>query len=449
MTNKMATKPIPSLILGMAIPVIFSMLIQALYNVVDSIYVSRVGEEALASVSLAFPIHMIVVASFVGLQTGISSSVSRKLGAKDKSGASVAGEHGILISFGLYIFILVISFFIKDNFFGQFTESMTIIKGARTYTSIILIFSFGIITSHSVTGMMQGSGDMVKPMIAQLIGAVTNLILDPIFIFGWFGLPAMGVKGAAVATVTGQIFASVYAWSVLFSGHCRLNINIKAFKFDSLIVKDILVVGVPSAIMQGLGSVMLGVMNFILSDFGDAAIAIMGVYFRVQSMAFMPAFGLGIGTLPVIGFSFGAKNKARMSQAIRFSITLAMSFMVFCFLVFQLFPGAIMGMFNPTQEMLDIGIPAFRTISLIFLTVGITIILSTAFQAFGKAYFSLLLSIIRQIIILLPAAAYLASFGKINYVWFAFIIAEIVGVISAVILFYRTYHHATKEWTLE
>ncbi len=449
MTNKMATKPIPGLILGMSIPVIFSMLIQALYNVVDSIYVSRVGEDALASVSLAFPIQMIVVAAFVGLQTGISSSVSRKLGAKDKTGASIAGEHGILISFGLYALIVIISFFVKDSFFGQFTGNLNIIQGATTYTSIVLLFSFGIITSHSVTGMMQGSGDMVKPMIAQLIGAVTNLILDPIFIFGWLGLPAMGVKGAAIATVTGQILASIYAWSMLFSGHCQLHINLKAFKFDPHTVKDILLVGVPSAIMQGLGSIMLGVMNLILSRFGDAAIAIMGVYFRVQSMAFMPIFGLAIGTLPVVGFNFGARNKDRMSHAIRFSITVAMSFMGFCFLIFQFFPRALMGMFKPTEDMLAIGIPAFRTISFIFLTVGITIILSTAFQAFGKAYFSLLLSVIRQIVILLPAAAYLATFGNVDYVWFAFIIAEIVGVISAVILFYRTYHHATKEWILE
>jgi len=444
--NKMGVKPIPSLILGMSLPVIFSMLVQAMYNVVDSIFVSRVGEEALTAVSLAFPIQLIVIAAFVGLSTGISSAVSRKLGEKNHAAAVQVAEHGVFIAIILYVLVAIIGLVLASFFFRNFTDDPLVIKDASTYIRIVTVFSFGAILSNSASSVLRGTGDMVKPMFAQLAGAIINIALDPILIFGWFGLPAMGVKGAAIATVTAQIFSMMYVWILLYKGNSIIKPKIKDFKFDNHILNQILMVGVPSALMQGLASVMLTVMNLILSSFGDSAIAVMGVYFRVQSMVFMPVFGLAIGTMPVIGYNFGAKNKKRMSKAIKFSVILAVSFMSIWFVIFQVFAGSMIGAFKPNQEMLTIGIKAFRTISLIFPLVGITIILSTAFQGLGKAYYSLIISVIRQLVILLPVAFILSKQGSVDYVWYAFIIAEVVGVTIAITMFFVVYRKSVHSW---
>ncbi len=442
----MGVKPIPSLILGMSLPVIFSMLVQAMYNVVDSIFVSRVGEEALTAVSLAFPIQLIVIAAFVGLSTGISSAVSRKLGAKNHSAAVQVAEHGVFIGIILYVLVAIVGFILASVFFQNFTDNLLVINNASTYIRIVTMFSFGAILSHSATSVLQGTGDMIKPMFAQLIGAIINIILDPILIFGWFGLPAMGVKGAAIATVIAQIIAMIYVWILLYKGNSIIKPSIKDFKLDAHIIGQILLVGIPSALMQGLASIMLAVMNLILSSFGDSAIAIMGVYFRVQSMVFMPIFGLAIGTMPVIGYNYGAKNKDRMKKAIKFSVIVAVCFMSLCFVVFQVFASNLISIFSPTEEMLSIGVKAFKTISLIFPLVGITIILSTAFQGLGKAYYSLIISFIRQLVILLPAAYFLSKQGSIEYVWYAFIIAEIIGVSVAVFTFVFTFRKSVHGW---
>jgi len=444
--NKMGVKPIPSLILGMSLPVIFSMLVQAMYNVVDSIFVSRVGEEALTAVSLAFPIQLIVIAAFVGLSTGVSSAVSRKLGEKNHDAAVQVAEHGIFIGIILYVLVAIIGLVLAGFFFQNFTKDTLVVENASTYIRIVTVFSFGAILSHSARAVLQGTGDMIKPMIAQLFGAILNIILDPILIFGWFGLPAMGVKGAAIATVIAQIVAMTFVWILLYSGKSIIKPKVKGFKFDSHIVSQILMVGIPSALMQGLASVMLAVMNLILASFGDSAIAVMGVYFRVQSMVFMPIFGLAIGTMPVIGYNFGAKNKDRMIKAVKFSSIVAVCFMSTCFIIFQLFAGSMIEVFKPTAEMLEIGVKAFRTISLIYPLVGVTIILSTSMQGLGKAYYSLVISVVRQIVILLPAAYILSKQGSIDYVWYAFIIAEIVGVMVAVATFIYTYKKSVHHW---
>lgn len=444
--NKMGVKPIPSLILGMSLPVIFSMLVQAMYNVVDSIFVSRVGEEALTAVSLAFPIQLIVIAAFVGLSTGVSSAVSRKLGEKNHEAAVQVAEHGIFIAIILYVIVAIVGLILANFFFQNFTDNVLVIENASIYIRYVTVFSFGIILSHSVTGVLQGTGDMIKPMFAQLIGAIINIILDPILIFGWFGLPAMGVEGAAIATVTAQIISMIFVWIILFKGNSVIKPKIKDFKFDGHIIGQILLVGVPSAIMQGLASVMLTVMNLILSSFGDSAIAVMGVYFRVQSMVLMPIFGLAIGTMPVIGYNFGAKNKERMGKAIKFSVFVAICFMCVCLVTFQVLASDMINIFKPTDEMLKVGVRAFRTISLIFPLVGVTIILSTAFQGLGKAYYSLMISIVRQLVILLPSAFLLSRFGNVDYVWYAFIIAEIIGVTIAVSMFLVTYKKSVHRW---
>ncbi len=444
--NKMGYVPIPKLITTMSLPVIFSMLIQALYNVVDSVYVSRVSEEALTAVSLAFPMQMIVISAFVGLSVGISSLISRKLGAKDSDGAMQVAEHGVLIAALLYVGVALLGIFVVQNAFSAFTDNQTIIKYGITYIQIVMIFSFGNILNQTGMSIFRGTGEMVKPMIAQLIGAVLNMILDPIFIFGYLGFPAMGVKGAAIATVTAQIVAMLYIWSQLLSGKSQLKMKIKKLVLDIKIVGQILAVGIPSALMQGLGSIMLFSMNFILSRFGDSAIAVMGVYFKVQSMVFMPVFGLSIGTMPVVGFNYGAKNKARMKAAIKFSAIAAVIFMGCCLVIFQALPKQLMSLFNPSAQMLAIGIPAFRTISLMFPLFAISVIFSTAFQGLGKAYFSLIISAVRQLVILIPVAFILASLGNVDLVWFAFVIAESVGVVLTIILFKRTYAKSVHGW---
>jgi len=437
--NKMGIVPIPKLITTMSIPVIFSMLVQALYNVVDSIYVSRVSEDALTALSLAFPMQLIVIAAFVGLGTGLSSAISRRLGEKDSEGAALVAEHGIFIAGILYILVALLGVFILKDLFVKFTDSQNIIKLGSHYVQIVMLFSFGSILNQTGMSIFRGTGDMIKPMVAQLVGAILNIFLDWVLIFGKLGFPAMGVKGAAIATVTAQIIAMAYIWSQLLTGKSLIKMKIRSFKIKLNIVKQILVVGIPSAIMQGLGSVMLFTMNLILSRFGESAISVMGVYFRVQSMVFMPVFGLAIGTMPVVGYNYGAKNKHRIKEAVLFSSKVAVVFMTACLLVFQIFPLKILQIFNSSSEMIRIGIPAFRTISFIFPLFAVNVILSTAFQGLGKAYYSLIISITRQLAVLLPFAFIFAYFGNVDNVWFAFIIAETIGVILTITIFINTY----------
>ena len=456
--NKMGIKPIPGLITKMALPVIFSMLIQALYNVVDSIFVSRVSEEALTAVSLAFPMQLIVIAAFVGLSTGISSAISRKLGEKYQHSAVQVAENGLFVAALLFVIVAIGGYFFATPVFRGFslwgmtyrgfTENQTIISYGISYVKIVMLFSFGSIFSQAGMSVFRGTGDMIKPTISQLLGAVLNIALDPILIFGWGFIPPMGVKGAAIATVAAQIVSMLYIWIALLGGKSIIKLKLKEFKLSLEAIRQILAVGIPSAIMQGLASVMLLFMNIILSRFGDSAIAVMGVYFKIQSMVFMPVFGLSIGTMPVVGYNFGAKNKGRIKKAIRFSATAAAVYMTICLVIVQALPAQLLGLFNASSEMLAIGIPAFRSISLIFPLIAITIILTTVFQAFGKAYYSLIVSIVRQLVVLIPVAFILASFSNIDLVWFAFIIAEIVGLVIVTILFSKVYKQSVANWEM-
>jgi putative MATE family efflux protein len=400
--------------------------------------------------------QLIIIAAFVGLSTGISSAISRKLGAKDHEAAVQVAEHGVLIGVILYIFVAICGFFIAAPLFqgfqigsfsfNGFTQNQDIIQYGISYVTIVMVFSFGSLFNQAGMSIFRGTGDMIKPMIAQLIGAVLNIILDPILIFGWGFIPAMGVKGAAIATVTAQIIAMIYIWIMLLGGKSIIKLNLKKFKLDMHTIGQIISVGFPSAIMQGLASVMLFAMNFILSRFGDSAIAVMGVYFKIQSMVFMPVFGLAIGTMPVVGFNYGAKNKARIRKAITFSTIVAVCFMSLSMVIFQVFPRGLLSMFSASETMLTIGIPALRTLSLIFPLMAVTIILSTAFQALGKAYYSLVISLVRQLVVLIPSAFILASFMNVDLVWFAFIIAEVIGVTITVITFTTVYKKNIHQW---
>lgn len=441
--NKMGTKPIPKLIITMAIPVIFSMLVQAFYNVVDSFYVAKVSEDSLTAVTLAFPIQMIIIASFVGLGTGINSAISRKLGERDEESAVMVAEHGVFIGLILYVMVAVIGLLLNRSFFGIFTDTPEIIDGSIQYIRIVTVVSIGAIMTQAGMNVLRGTGDMIRPMLAQLLGAVMNILLDPIFIFGKYGVPALGIRGAAIATVMAQILSMVFIWTLIFKGGNNvLKLHLKGFRFDLRIVKEILTVGLPSFIMQGLASIMLLGMNLILSVYGDAAITVMGIYFRMQSMVFMPVFGLSIGTLPVVGYNYGARNVERLKKAVHFSATVAFIFMTLCFLVFQFMAPQLVQIFSPSQEVLETGTIAFRAISFMFPFVSISIILATSFQGIGKAYYSMMLSIIRQLVVLLPTAYILSKYATLDHVWYAFVIAEVVGTVTAILIWFKVPKHA-------
>lgn len=423
--NKLGVVPIPRLLLAMSLPAMISMMIQAMYNVVDSIFVAQVGEEALTAVSLAFPIQILIISCFVGMGVGINSAISRRLGENKKSEAANVAEHGFLIAIILSIGLAVMGFFISEPFIRLFTDNALIISEGRIYLLIVTIFAFGSIITQAAFATLQGSGEMVKPMIGQIIGAVANIILNPILIFGLIGFPAMGVAGSATATVVGQMLGMIYMLVVVFGSQKNyLKLDYKTFHYETGIVKDIVKVGLPAAIMQGLGSLMITGYNLILAGFGMSAVAVFGVYFKIQSFIFMPIFGLGQGAMPIFGFNFGARNQLRFYETLKVAILAALGIMCLGTVVFWFFPVQIMMAFNPSPEMLEIGVHCLRSISLAFPIAGISIMISVSFQAIGKAYVSMIASFIRQMIVLLPVSFILARIGGLDLVWYGFIISE-------------------------
>lgn len=444
--NKMGTMPIPKLMFTMSLPAIISMMVQALYNVVDSIFVSKIGEEALTAVSLAFPIQLIIIATFLGIGTGVNSLISRKIGQKDIDSATNAAEHGFLLSGVLYIVIVITGALFAGGFISLFTEDTTIINYGIGYIKIIMLFSFGRLFAQAAMSTLQGSGEMVKPMKAQLIGAITNIILDPILIFGYLGFPAMGVEGAAIATVTAQIISMIYINIVLFRGNNYIRLDLKKFKYSGSIIKQIMIVGLPVAAMQGLSSIMLTGLNFILASFTETAVAVMGVYYKLQSFVFMPIFGLSQGTMPIIGYNFGAKNRDRLISAVKIAMIAAVSFMTLGMVVFQLFPVSLLSLFNSTPDMTEIGVVAFRIISLGFPLAAASIVLSVSFQGMGDAYISLIVSFIRQIIVLLPVSYILGKIAGLNAVWFGFFISETIALVMVIYFFRKAYKTKLLAW---
>lgn len=444
--NKMGTMSIPRLMITMSLPAIFAMLVQATYNVVDSMFVARVSKDALTAVSLAFPIQLIIIALFVGLGIGINSLISRKLGENDTEAASNVAEHGFLLSIILYLILLLIGIFFAAKFFPLFTENKNVINLGTHYIRIIMIFSFGRILAQAGMSILQGTGDMMNPMKAQLIGAITNIILDPIFIFGYLGIPAMGVKGAAIATVLGQILSMIYIIVVVFTKEHHVKLNIKSFKYDSNILKGIVLVGLPAAIMQAIASVMLTGLNLILASFGDTPLTVLGVYYKLQSFVFMPIFGLAQGTMPIIGFNYGSKNKERLVGALKLGAIAAFLYMFLGLIVFQVIPVQLLVLFKSSDEMIKIGVKALRTISLCFPFAAISIMCSTAFQGMGKAHVSMIVSILRQLVVLLPVAFILSKAFGLDGVWYAFLISELVSFTVVLIIFKSMYKNQMSEW---
>ena len=352
--NKMSSMPINKLLFSMSLPTIIALLVQAMYNIVDSYFVAQIGngQDALTAVGLAFPIQLVMISGSVGLSIGVSALISRKLGEKDKKGAALVGEHGFLLGIWLYVIFFILGILLSKFFIGLFTDNSTVIAYGSDYLKIIMVFSFGMIFAQACIGILQGTGSMINSMVTQLIGAVINIILNPILIFGLFGFPAMEVKGAAFATIIGQIISMIYALIIVLKGKKHLQLNIKNFKYCKETTIDILKIGLPAAIMQGLSSVMLGGINFILAAFSEAAVAVFSIYFKIQSIIIMPVIGLGQGVMPIVGFNYGAKNKERITKTVKLGAIAAVIFMTLGTIIFQIFPEQMLMVFNANEEML-------------------------------------------------------------------------------------------------
>lgn len=440
--NKMGVMPINKLIITMSLPMVVSMLVQALYNVVDSMFVSRLSEDALTAVSMAFPMQNLMISVAVGIGVGINAMLSRSLGEKNFDAANKTAENGIFLELIGYILFLLIGIFITKPFFLAQSASDEITAMGIEYTGICLIMSFGIFMQIASERILQSTGRTVYTMITQTTGAVINIILDPILIFGLFGMPKMGVAGAAAATVTGQICAAIFATVLNIKCNPDVHISFKGFRPETKYVRTILSVGVPSIIMSSVGSVMTFGMNKILITFSSTAVAVFGIYFKLNSFIFMPVFGLNNGTVPIISYNYGAKNKKRLTKTIKLAIVYAVAMMLAGLALFQLIPDVLLRLFDASDHMLEIGVPALRVISLSFSFAGICIVISSCFQALGHGFLSMFVSIVRQLIVLLPSAFILAKLGGIHAVWWSFNIAEIFSL-SLSLIFYRYIYNKT------
>lgn len=434
--DKMGNTPMLRLILSMSLPTMFSMIIQAMYNIVDSVFVSSLGQDALTALSLAYPLQLMTISVAVGTGVGINSFISRRLGEKNQELANNGAANGIFISIISWLVFLLVGIFLTVPFFKLFNPTPGVMKYGVDYTSIILIFSVGVMVEIAIEKVLQATGNMIFPMIFQLIGAVTNIVLDPLFIFGIGPFPRMEVAGAAIATVIGQILAMLFAIYIFFFKKHAVQVHVRNFKPSLKIIKNIYAVGFPSIIMQSISSVLVVGLNAILMGFSEAAVSVHGIYYKMQSFVFMPVFGLNQGLMPIMGYNFGAKNKDRLHSAIRYGCIIAAFIMLCGTVIFWVFPAQILSLFNANDDILNMGIMAMRFISLSFLPAAIDIIFSTTFQAVGKGFSSMILSLLRQLVFILPAALVLSNFG-VNAVWFAYPIAEVGALIVAIFLYTR------------
>ena len=429
--NIMGTMEISPLLVKLSVPMMISMLVQALYNVVDSVFVSWVSEEALTAVSLAFSLQNMMIAVGVGTGVGVNAMLSKSLGEKNQKRANATAENGIFLSACSFLVFLVIGLTcIKPYFYAQTSDDAIALQGIR-YLSVCCIFSLGLFTQTMGEKLLAATGRTQLSMISQLVGAVVNIILDPIFIFGYCGEALSGTTGAAVATVIGQFCGAGMTLYFNTRKNPDIQLDFKGFRPSAKAIGRIYTVGLPSIAMQCVGSLMTFGMNLILMAFSSTAVAVFGVYFKLQSFVFMPIFGLNNGMVPIISYNYGARRPERVKKTIRLAVCYAEGIMVLGFCIFEFFPGQVLGLFSASQAMLTIGIPAMRIICLHFLLAGTSIVLSSVFQALGNGLFSLIVSVCRQLFVLLPAAWLLARTGSVNNVWWAFLIAEIVSVLMS------------------
>ena len=438
--NKMGTMPVKKLIISMSLPMMISMLVQALYNVVDSIYVARLSEEALTAVTMAFPLQNLMIALGSGTGVGINALLSRSLGEKRFDQSDAAANNGLLLTFFSYLAFLIIGLFVSGPFIRTQTQNPVLAADGTTYLRIVCCMSLGLFFQMTFDRLLQSTGRTVYSMISQAAGAVINIIFDPLLIFGLAGFPKLGVAGAAIATVLGQACAAVIGLILNLRKNPDIHFSFKSvLSPDIRIIRDIYRVGIPSILMMSIGSAMTYMMNLILHTFSETAIAVFGVYFKLQSFFFMPVFGLNNGLIPVLAYNYGARNSQRIKEALRFAMMLAGSIMLAGTLVFELFPALLLRLFDASEDMLAIGVPALRIICVIFPIAGVCIAMGSVFQAFGKSMYSLVVSVGRQLVILIPAAWLLSRLRNVNLVWLAFPIAEVVSLLIS-LWFYRKIH---------
>ena len=437
--NIMGTLGITRLIMKMSLPLMISMLIQALYNIVDSMFVARVSETALTAVSLAFPLQNLLIAFGVGTGVGMASYLSRKLGEKDTETATKAAGNGITLAVITWVLFAILGLTIVKPFMALFTDDAELLGLSTSYSEIVMIFSFFMLLSMMNERILQGTGDSFSSMLSQMTGAITNIILDPVFIFVF----KMGVNGAAIATVIGQaVGCTVSLYFVIRNKYIK--IKPQHLKLEKRMVASIYSVGAPTIITNSIGTVMTGAMNAILIGFSTTAVSVFSVYFKLQSFVFMPIFGLSSGMVPIIAYNYGARKKKRVMSTIYIGTIIAIGIMVVGTIVFNLFPEALLSLFSATEEMYRLGVPALRIISLCFVSAAISIGLGSSFQATGYGIGTMIVSISRQLLVLIPTAYIMAKLIGINGVWFSFIIAEAVGLAVSLILFIKVYKTRIK-----
>ncbi len=443
--NKMGVMPVNKLIISMSLPIMISMLVQALYNIVDSIFVAKISENALTAVSMAFPIQNLMIAVGVGTAVGVNALLARALGAKNYDRVNRIAENAVFLVGISYVMFLTIGLFLVEPFYRSQTDIEEIIVYGKEYLTICCCLSFGIFVQVMFERLLQATGKTFYTMVTQGVGAIVNIIMDPIMIFGLLGCPKMGVAGAAAATVIGQIVAGILSVWLNHTRNHEVKIQLKNFHLDFQVIRQIYGVGIPSIVMQAIGSVMTYGMNRILISFTATATAVFGVYFKLQSFIFMPVFGLNSGIIPIIAYNYGAKNKDRVINTIKHSVIYAISIMVLGTLIFQMMPELLLQMFNASETMMTIGVPALRIISMSFILAGFCIACGSVFQAMGRSVYSMLVSVARQLIVLLPAAYGLSMFGNVDFVWWAFPVSELMSLAMTVFFLLKIYRNIISE----
>lgn len=439
--DKMGEMPVGRLIMSMSWPAILSMFIQAFYNVVDSFFVSLISEQALAAVTYIFPVQMLLISVCVGTGVGINSLISRRLGAGKIDEANLAANHGYRLAFISWIFFAIVGIFISEPFMKLMSNTEYIVENGADYMKIITVLSLFSIIQVTTEKILQATGNMKMPMLCSIAGAAVNIVFDPILIFGAGPFPEMGVTGAAVATVFGQFVSMCLGQIVLFKGNHIVKVKLFGWKMQARIVKDIYAVGAPAILMQSISSIMQFGMNLILGGLNETAVAVLGVYGRLQSFIFMPVFGLNQGVLPIMGYNYGARNRKRLMETYKKGFIIAFCIMAFGLILFQIFPEQFLSAFNSqgNQDMYDIGIPALRTISFCFLPAAFGIMTSSIFQAMGHGFYSLWGSLLRQLIGILPMAWIFSRIAGLDLVWYSFPLAEILGTIYFLIVLKHIY----------
>ncbi|MFA1015847.1 MATE family efflux transporter [Dubosiella newyorkensis] len=442
--NKMGVWPVNKLLVTMSIPMIISMLVQALYNVVDSMFVAQISENALTAISLAFPYQNLMIAVAVGTGVGVNALLSRALGEKNHKAVKDIADHSVFLALMSWLVFAILGIVFCRNFFAMQTNVPEIVEGGTAYMRICSVISIGLFIQIAFEKLLASTGRTILTMYTQAAGALINIVLDPIFIFGLFGAPRLGIAGAAVATVIGQICGALLGILLNHKFNPEVQLSFHDFKLKMPVIRQIYSIGVPSILMSSIGSIMTFGMNKILIGFSTTAAAVFGVYFKLQSFVFMPVFGLNNGMVPILAYNFGAHKPKRIMDTIKLSLFYASLIMVIGFLIFQWMPATLLGIFNASETMLNIGVPALRIISTHFLLAGISIICSTVQQAFGHGVRSLLISLVRQLVVLLPVAYFLSIAHSLDMVWLAFPIAETVALIMGVAYLIQTYKKEIK-----